>query len=356
MALSEDQRALLRLLLEQGQSYEDIGSLLGFSVQEVRERASSALTEIGGSDPDARVRLTDYLLGQAEPIGRADAVRELSGDPEALALARKLEAQLTLLAPSANLPELPEARSAAKASAKSAKTGPPTSPAGTIADASAASGDSPPTDSAEPGDGTAATAGVSSPQKPIIAALLAGAAIVVVIVLIATGAFSGGNSSKPSSSETATDTPGQTTASSNDAITRATLAPTNGGNAGGLAILGKIKKTPAFEVNVNGLKKLSGKQVYLVTLYGSDKAAWPLGLMAVDKDGLGRAQYPFDSSLLTGIADGTFNSIDISIAEIKELNQAIVEAKKGKTTPSYVGTSVLRGKIEGTSQPAGSGG
>ena len=34
-----------------------------------------ALTALGGVDPDRNVGITDYLLGQADPIGRADAVR-----------------------------------------------------------------------------------------------------------------------------------------------------------------------------------------------------------------------------------------------------------------------------------------
>ena len=40
-----------------------------------------ALTELGGADPDRNVGLTDYLLGQADPIGRADASRHLRDDP-----------------------------------------------------------------------------------------------------------------------------------------------------------------------------------------------------------------------------------------------------------------------------------
>src|SRR5215210_2373452 len=107
MALTDEQRTMLQLLLEGGQTYEDIGSLLGIGADEVRSRARSALGEIAGGDPDAQVGLTDYLLGQADPIGRADAVRHLQSDPEAQALAQKIAAQLQLLAPDADLPQLP---------------------------------------------------------------------------------------------------------------------------------------------------------------------------------------------------------------------------------------------------------
>ncbi|KAA0271772.1 MAG: hypothetical protein EDQ89_09685, partial [Acidobacteria bacterium] len=79
MQLQGDQRALLQLLCERGQSYEDIAGLLGGSAEEVRNRARAALREIGGADPDADVALTDFLLGQADPIGRADAILQVRG-------------------------------------------------------------------------------------------------------------------------------------------------------------------------------------------------------------------------------------------------------------------------------------
>ncbi len=106
---------MLQLLLEGGQGYDDIGSLLGIAPDEVRSRARSALTEIGGADPDAQVGLSDYLLGQADPIGRADAVRHLQSDPEANALAQRLVQNLRLLAPRADLPEIPEPRGGRRA-------------------------------------------------------------------------------------------------------------------------------------------------------------------------------------------------------------------------------------------------
>ncbi|MGA9636438.1 MAG: hypothetical protein WBQ41_14475, partial [Solirubrobacterales bacterium] len=115
MSVTDEQRAMLQLLLEGGQGYEDIGSLLGIAPDEVRSRARSALTEIGGADPDAQVGLSDYLLGQADPIGRADAVRHLQSDPEANALAQRLAQNLRLLAPRAELPEIPEPRGGRRA-------------------------------------------------------------------------------------------------------------------------------------------------------------------------------------------------------------------------------------------------
>ena len=107
MPLTADQQAMLQLLLERGQSYADLASLLGVDEAGVRTRARAALTELAGADPDRNVGLTDYLLGQADPIGRADAVRHLKDDPDDLELATELTQKLRLVAPQAELPRLP---------------------------------------------------------------------------------------------------------------------------------------------------------------------------------------------------------------------------------------------------------
>src|SRR3954452_8921193 len=113
MAITADQRATLQLLLERGKSYGDLAQLLGQPEDEVRSRARGALTELGGADPDRNVGLTDYLLGQADPIGRADAVRHLRDDPGDRALAERVLEALAEVAPGAEVPRLPgEARTA----------------------------------------------------------------------------------------------------------------------------------------------------------------------------------------------------------------------------------------------------
>jgi hypothetical protein len=98
---------MLQLLLERGQSYDDLASILGVDAAEVRRRARAALTELAGTDPDRKAALTDYLLGQADPIDRADAVRHLKDDPDDLAMVAELAQKLRLVAPEAELPRLP---------------------------------------------------------------------------------------------------------------------------------------------------------------------------------------------------------------------------------------------------------
>src|SRR6266513_3616323 len=105
--LSADQKAMLQLLLERGQGYADLASILGVDATEVRTRARAALTELAGVNPDRNVALTDYLLGQADPIDRADAVRHLKDSPDDLAMVTELAQKLRLVAPEAQLSRLP---------------------------------------------------------------------------------------------------------------------------------------------------------------------------------------------------------------------------------------------------------
>src|SRR5262245_3146479 len=188
---------MLQLLLEGGQGYEDLGSLLGIGADEVRARARSALQEIGGADPDAQVGLTDFLLGQADPIGRADAVRHLQADATANALAQRLVQNLRLLAPRAQLPEIPEPRGGRRAAPPPP---PPTSPQPAAATPAAPAAV---TETAKQTGFAARAAGffsglgkVEGRRRTQLIAGLAGllAVVVVVVVVLASGGSSSGSS------------------------------------------------------------------------------------------------------------------------------------------------------------------
>ncbi len=190
---------MLQLLLERGQSYEDLASVLGADEAGVRERARAALTELAGVDPDRNVGITDYLLGQADPIGRADAVRHLKDDPADLALATELSQKLRLLAPQADLPRLPgeERRPKPRAEGGSAARLP-------IPDRLRRR-----RTKGEPGGAPAEPSsplpGMKGGRTRLIVALGCLTVLVVVGILAATGAFKGGSSSEAAATTTASD-------------------------------------------------------------------------------------------------------------------------------------------------------
>jgi hypothetical protein len=202
---------MLQLLLERGQSYADLGELLGVGEAEVRARARAALAELGGADPDRHVGLTDYLLGQADPIGRADAVRHLKDDPDDLALATEIAQKALLIAPEAELPRLPGSERQPRPR-RSRRTGPSRLPVpdrlrrkGPEAAAGAAS-------RVQEGEtGTPRTAS-SRRQTQLMVGLGSGAVLLVAVVLAVAGAFSSGSddTATPSTTNTtAADTSGR---------------------------------------------------------------------------------------------------------------------------------------------------
>jgi hypothetical protein len=333
--LSEDQRAMLQLLLERDQSYEDIGSLLGLGVDEVRSRAREALTEIGGENPDRQVALTDYLLGQADPIGRADVARHLQSDSESRALAEKLLAQLRLLAPGADLPALP----ATKAGAREPK--PP---------------------AAEPAAPTAASPGglstLSGRQRRLIAALLGGGALVVVIVLLVAGVFSGDGDDDGGGGASNGDQQGTTAANQEEGeLTRAILEPVGGGDAQGVAFFGRIRNVPVLEVRAEGLEPSSGQENYMIWLYRSDRVALRVG--EIDRVGeAGRivAQIPIPAQALGFVANGTFGSIVVSLTNTRQFDNEVERARGERRLPQFTGRAVLRGEITGPAVEQAAGG
>ena len=86
MGLSDDQRALLRLLAQREEGYEDIAALKGLSVEQVRAEVKDALAEMQaasetppsrqgrGAHPCARTKRPSPCAaagsGQVEPAGR----------------------------------------------------------------------------------------------------------------------------------------------------------------------------------------------------------------------------------------------------------------------------------------------
>jgi hypothetical protein len=190
---------MLQLMLERGQSYSDLAAVLGVDEAEVRSRARAALTELGGTDPDREVGLTDYLLGQADPIGRADAVRHLKDDPADLGLATELSQKLRLIAPEAELPRLPGEEWRPRPRRASRAPGARVSLPARLRRAPPE-----PVESA-PGDGAATASAARTPSKrqtQLAVGVASGVILLVAIVLWATGAFSGGNGTDPAPANT----------------------------------------------------------------------------------------------------------------------------------------------------------
>jgi len=354
MALTDDKKAMLQLLLERGQSYGDLASVLGVGVDEVRTRARAALTELGGADPDAEVGLTDYLLGQADPIGRADVVRHLQGDPDSRRLASELVERLREIAPDAQLPRLPEPRERRGVLGRRSERS-----TATTAEAKPRR-----TEQAEAGRAPSAPARLretmSRRQQQTIVALVAAAVLVIAAVLAIAGVFDGGDEgAEPVASEAQT-----TTEAEGEVLASVPLDPQSGGDASGEAAFGVATgDQPYVDINLTGLNPPSQGQTYVVWLLLSDKQGYPLSPLEVAAEGEFSDRFPIPQFAIPIASRARF--VDISLSENRSLLGNLRQAvNQQKPILGYQGDSVLRGEIpaqaqgqaQGQGQVPGSGG
>lgn len=297
MALSEDSRTLLQLLLGRGKSYGDIAGLLGIDEGEVRARAHRALTEINGDDPDRDVPLTDYLLGQSDPLERADVARQLAENEAAAETAADLSDQLRLLVPGASLPRAGSAAAPAKAkSASSPKRARRVTP---TADADADGSGTP--DAAK----ASGAAGLTGSQRRLIAILIFVALLVVVGVLLLTDAFGGDDESEPPAPSV--DNAG------------AVMKPVGGQEGTGKVQFGRVDENFAANLQFSDLTPSTKKDSYILWMNGSI-GAYPLSEVSVDKSGTYSDTITLPPETLCSIATGVFT--DLSLSRISQAEGA----------------------------------
>jgi hypothetical protein len=337
MALSADQRAMLELLLGRGQSYEDLSSLLGTSSDEVRSKARWALAELGGADPDRNVGLTDYLLGQADPIGRADAVRHLRDDPADRELAERLTAALAEIAPGAELPRLPgEGRTAPHLRPQRVRTRKADRPATPKTPAEAA-------------------------RTRLLVGLGSGAVVLVIVVMAIAGVFSGGGGSSTASTTTDTTSTGTTptastgTTTGSQTITPIPLKPVGGGPGSGSATFGLATgDQPFLDIRIDNLPAPPSGQVYAAWLVTSTnpRGGYPLApLVPYPQSGPYHDTFNIPSLAIPLVKQ--IQSVDITVASATDLRneiQGVIKSanknpKQAKLILPVLGKTVLRGVV-----------
>jgi hypothetical protein len=331
VALSDDQKAILRLLAQRGaQGYGDLAALMGISVEEVHARAKQAAAD---------------LEAEGIPAPAIPAPGGEEGPPSV---------------------------------AKAGKAPPGGSPS------PAASGKAPRSEKQQP-----------EPVKPIpkrdhghspkavaheakllenrgLWAILAGVAIVVlfVVILFVTGGGGGSDSSSSASETTAATTGGgsdceKPTASApkpdGKAIatlaasaikagkepTRAVLDPVDGSEARGLAVFGRVKNRLALQVAAEGLAPLPACGGYTIWLAASEDKMLPLASTEVSKNGRIAAQVEVPVEILAYLANETFGQIAVTTTDESQLKASLAQATKEKEAPLYTGTEVLRGSVTG---------
>jgi hypothetical protein len=310
MALSEDQKAMLRLLAQRGeQGYEDLSALLGISAAEVHEKALEAAAQLESEGIPAPAIPTPPGVAAATPETPEPEPPRQEPDPE---------------------PEPPADEPVTKPEPAEEK------PAPAVAKSKpAARGGSPSSRLQLP---------ESKGARFAIAANVVAVLAIVVIVLVSAGGDDSGDSGSGTSNQAES---AEQAAAATPNLTQAVLAPVDGGDAEGRAIFGRIKKEVILQVQAEGLEPSPEGSSYTVWLYKSPRLALRIGSVNVGESGGIAAQFPLPTELLALIAGGAFDQIDISLTEDAAYKAEIAKSKKGKRLPSYVGEDVLRGPITG---------
>src|SRR3954449_5031179 len=111
--LSDEQRAIVELVVQQGKSYEELSGMLGIPESRVRERARDALAQLApvsvrGVEEDWRGQLADYVLGQQDGPEATATRGHLRRSEAARSWTRSLLDSLEQLYPNGDLPAIPD--------------------------------------------------------------------------------------------------------------------------------------------------------------------------------------------------------------------------------------------------------
>lgn len=301
MALSDDQRAMLRLLAQREQGYEEMAALMGVSVEELRERVKAALAELEREGE------------QAPPVPQSSEAK-------------------------------PEPARAEPAKPKQPTAAPPPPPA------------------APTGKRKGRFPVPSSDGAKIGIAAVVAAVVIVVVLLITLGGGGGDSSTTSTTAANAAETGANEATSGNlvseaveatetgegeRAVTRAILEPADGGAAAGVAIFGRVKNKLALQVVAEGLEPLGKGEVYAIWIAASPQKMLPLAASPVSKEGAIASRFEVPTELLAFLADETFDEIAITRISEAKLNASLKEATKSKESPAFTGTAVLGGTITG---------
>jgi hypothetical protein len=301
MPLSDDQKAMLRLLAQREQGYEDLAALMGLSVEEVRAKVGDALAQ---------------LEAEGEPAPALPAEPATAPDPT---------------------PAPPEPVAAAPAPEPEAA---PTPPASTPEPASVSQ---PPKRTPPP------RPKLSLPGGGARAAIVAGAAVLVllVVILVVGGGDSDDSGSSGDTTAVETETGTNTNAANNPDLTQAVLQATDGSDAAGVASFGRVKNSLVLQVEASGLEPTGKGESYTVWLAQSPQKMLPLATTTVGEDGKIGAQTEVPTEVLGYLANETFTKIVVTRTENAALQASLKKATAAKQAPNYTGAEVLNGTVTG---------
>jgi hypothetical protein len=304
--LSDEQRAIVELVLRQGKNYTELSDMLGLPEPRVRELARDALVDLApitarGVEQDWRGQLADYVLGQqAGP--EATATRgHLRRSEAARSWTRSLLDALEQLYPDGDIPAIPDGE---RGSRRAAAAAPPTPGAAT-----------------EPRALSPDAAGAVRRRRLVTAAGVA-VLILVAVLVWPWGLLTGDDDDEPSQASSGSE---------------------QGGDGGpistrtqGQAIIARQQGRTQILVTARGLEPSTQNTAYQVWLSNSEEDRRSLGATVTDQQGnlQAGAQLPADFE--------DYEFIDVT---------SVTVAGQGRNQRFEDGPTVLRGLLELRDRP-----
>jgi hypothetical protein len=253
--LSDEQRAIVELVLKQGKSYGELSDMLGLPETRVRELARDALVDLApitarGVEEDWRGQLADYVLGQqAGP--EATATRgHLRRSESARSWTRSLLDALEQLYPNGDVPAIPDGERSSRRRATAA-----------------------------PAPGRAAAQRTLSPEgatavrrRRLITAAGVAALILVAVLVWPLGLLTGGDDDEPS----------QASSGPEQQAEDGSPIPTE---MEGQAILARQQGQDQLFVTATGLEPSTQNTAYQVYLSNGERDRRSLGAAVTDQQG-----------------------------------------------------------------------
>jgi hypothetical protein len=298
VALSDDQRALLRLLAQREEGYGDIAALKGLSVDQVRAEVKEALSAL-------------------ETAGSEESTPPPASEPPAPA-------------------EEPRKAERAEPSPTPTPTPEPAEP-------------QPPVKAAKPAPRRPRTP--VPPERRRLLVLAGGALGIVAVVLIAIAVLGGDSDSDAGE---AVGAGAEIAAEQSGKVTQAVLEPADGSDAAGRAIFGRVgKEEIVLQVTAEGLEPTEAGESYTVWLYRSPELTLRVGSVPVAEEGRLGARFSIPAELLAYVASGAFTQINVSRTSDAAYQREVARAKQSRSLPRYIGETVLTGEITGPVAKAG---
>jgi Sigma-70, region 4 len=311
--LSDEQRAIVELVLKQGKSYGELSEMLGLPEARVRELARDALVDLApitarGVEQDWRGQLADYVLGQqAGP--EATATRgHLRRSEAARSWAHSLLDALEQLYPNGDVPAIPDGERGSRR--------------GTAAPAKARGAGAAPR-------ALAPESAAAVRRRRLVTAIGVGVLILAAVLLWPVGLLTGDDDEEPSQASTGS---GQERGGANG-------GPIATGTQGQAIVLRRQGSTQVL-VTATGLEPSTQNTAYQVFLSNSEEDRRSLGATATDQQGNLQA----GAELPANFRDYEF--IDLASVTVRG---------RGQNQRFEDGPTVLRGLIELRDNPVSRG-